>query len=187
MEKILGFGVLIAVVIAIGAYAFPASVSKTVVQQVQGISSNDVTNTNFTQIQSTGGIIISNNIADVMFRANPPLTLATASTTICAIQNVNATTTLEWYAFTTTGSTTASSIVVGTTTTAFGTSSTPFVTSQTFAANAQGTINFQGSSNNAIISPNQWITLGATNGSASGPQFYASGLCSAQVRTVTAQ
>ncbi len=181
IEKILGVAALIAIVIAVSALLHKPIDT---VHEVKGISQTDLSNTNFTQINSTGGVIISNGIADVTIRGSAPVTLATASSTVCSILSPAATTTLISFAFTTTGSTTASTLVVATSTSPSATSTTPFVASQSIAASAQGTISFVAGLNNAIIGPSIYVNVGE-NGSLGGPAFFASGSCSGRFRAVS--
>ncbi len=184
IEKILGVGILIAMVIAIALSVRPVLVNVSLPANVGGsVSSNAITNSNFSQLVSLDGVIINNKIADVVSRASVPVTLATASTSICAIQSPAATTSLVMFSFLTVGTSTSVGLVVGTTTTAFGTSSSPFIASQTVAN--QFNTAYNPTLNQGIIGPSQWITMGETG--ANGYGWYApSGTCVAEFKTLVA-
>ena len=110
--------------------------------------------------------------------------VSTATTTPCAIQNpLNATSSITNFALNiTTASTTAGTFVVGTSTTAFATTTT-MLTAQVVGANAFGTLTWEGGVNNTVIGPNQWIVVGVqgTNGTAG---FIYGGNCQATFQSV---
>ncbi len=101
--------------------------------------------------------------------------LSSATTTVCALQSPAATSTLAWAAVLfSVSSTTASTVTLATSTSAFAT--TTLLTSTSIAANAQGYINFQGSSAN-VLAPNTWVVVGMAGGTGT---FSPTGTCQAE-------
>lgn len=102
------------------------------------------------------------------------------TTTPCAILNplsaslalgnaATATGTIQSFAFTVTAPTsTAVTWAIGTSTTPYATSSS--MTTGVVAAGTQGTITYDGTSNNNILAPGQYIVVGTTNGTAAFSQ-----------------
>lgn len=100
-----------------------------------------------------------------------------ATTTPCSIQNGNATTSLAYFSMQiTTGTSTASTFDVSTSTTAFATSST-LVSSHAVGSGAQTTLSwFASGAQNAIVAPNEWVIF-KTNEAGLGGYTYT-GTCS---------
>lgn len=95
--------------------------------------------------------------------AGPRTAFTAATTTPCAIQNpLNATSTIVAFSMNvTTGPAAAANIVVGTSTSAFGTSTG--MLSSTVNTGAQATLTWDPPVNAGVIAPNAWIVAG-TNG-----------------------
>lgn len=179
-------GVLIAIVLAVGLHSFSSEPKLGATISVVPQPTSETT-----LYTAIGGNSVNNGgIIDQGIRIPiTAATLATASTSLCAIQSPTSTTTIVSFSLNiTTASTSLVALVIGTTTTAFGTSSTPFVASQTVATNSLATIDFDPALNNGIVGPNQWVTVG-TNGppgsslTAPAATFY-SGTCNAVFRSV---
>lgn len=109
--------------------------------------------------------------------------LVAATTTPCAIQNpLNATSTYSSSFNVTTATSSAGIFDIGTSTTAFATSSAG--SAQTIAANTQNTLSYAGSSGSGgnIIGPSAWILYGMNTGSVSYGYTYG-GTCQATFKT----
>lgn len=109
--------------------------------------------------------------------------MVSASTTVCAIANpFNATSTVSSFAMNiTTGTTTATSYAIGTSTTAFATTTT--METAPVASGAQATITWDPGVNNSVIGPGQFIVVGNAVGQVFYP-FAAAGTCSATFQSV---
>jgi len=109
--------------------------------------------------------------------------LATATTTVCALQSPNATTTLEGAPEITllTSSTTASVVTIAEATNAFAT--TTSIGSAAVGANAQATITASSTATlgKNVISPQNWIVVGMQGGTGT---FSPTGGCVAAFRSV---
>ncbi len=129
-------------------------------------------------INSTGGFVGGGLVT------NTPTvsTMATATTTPCAIQSpTTASSTLERATFNVTTSTsTAGLVTIATSTTAFATTS--LATSATIAANAQGTVNYHPPvTNAAVIAPGSYVVFSVANVPYG---FTYGGTCSATFQTI---
>lgn len=155
-NKNLTIGVVIAILIAVGGYFFP---------QVHALfggiqSGTDISTTNFTTLsvqngESNGGL----------YTTAARITMAQGTTTVCAIQSPNATSTLtEASALFTTSSTTGSTVTLAKATTAFAT--TTSLGSASIAAGAQGTVIASSTPSSValdpaqVFSPNTWFVVG---------------------------
>lgn len=110
-------------------------------------------------------------------------TLVAATTTPCSIQNpLNATSTYSSTLNATVATSSAGIFDVGTSTTAFATSS--LGSAQTIAANTQGTLSYAGSSGSGgnIIGPLGWVVYGMNTGSVSYGYTYG-GTCQATFKS----
>lgn len=120
---------------------------------------------------SVGGLQMYS--ADVAMRA--------ATTTLCAIQAPASTSTLRFAGFTiTTGTSTAATIDIGTSTTAFATT-TNLSAANSVASGAQGSSYWQpvgGAVRDSTMAPNEWVVF-KTAGAGLGGYTYT-GTCSAQ-------
>lgn len=163
----LTIGVLIAIVIAIGAYLSPQT--RAVFGAVQ--SGVDVSTTNYTTISSANGI--SNG--GIFTTAARTAALNQATTTVCAIQGPNATTSTSASLLLSVSSTTASTVTIAVGATAFAT--TTFLTSQAVSANAQATVLAMAtSSTNWVVPPLNWVVFGMSGGVGT---FSPTGVCQA--------
>lgn len=184
-------------IIAVGAYFFP-SVTQTIVQQTGlGAVTPSTTNAQYatestgapifvlgnavTGPNSTGATNYTGFIESIGYRA----AATSGTTTPCAIQNpTGATSTIESAGFmVTTSTSTAMTWVIGTTTSAFATSSN--LTSGTFATNAQALLTYDASSNTNVIGPTGWIVFGsgATVGIGTGGVIFQ-GICQATFQSI---
>jgi hypothetical protein len=170
LQKYLVAGVAL---IAVLGLFFPRVVTK-----LSGIQSGtDVTTTNFTTLSvsngfSTGGI----------FNTGARIAFTTATTTVCAIQSPNATSTLVYgSAMFTVSSTSASTVNMARATTAFAT--TTSLGNGIFAANAQGTViasttpSSVATDGSQVFPPSTWFVVGMTGGTGT---FSPTGYCSAE-------
>lgn len=161
INKLIGGVAVLALVIAGVAVSKPAQVVEKTIQ-AGAVASPDIMSPYF----SFGGL---------KHWAGRTDSLTQATTTVCAIQSPAATSTLAWAGVLfKVSSTTASTVTLATSTTAFAT--TTLLTSTTIAANAQGYINFQGSSAN-VLAPNTWVVVGMAGGTGT---FSPSGTCQAE-------
>ena len=110
------------------------------------------------------------------------------TTTPCAFQNVNATSTIVSLSFNiTVGTSTAATFAIGTTTTnsAFATSTS--IASPGVAASAQRSFNWDGSNDNSELAPNQWVVFGTTGtitGVTGSNGYVFGGTCQMVVQTI---
>lgn len=176
-NKNLTIGLLITLVIAVCGLFFPKIVTK-----FAGIQSGvDVTTTNFTTLsvqngESNGGL----------YTTAARVLMATGTTTVCAIQSPNATSTLtEGSALFTVSSTSASTVQLAKATTAFAT--TTSLGQGIFAANAQGTViasttpSLVATDGSQVFSPNTWFVVGMTGGQGT---FSPTGVCTAEFQVM---
>ena len=179
-NKNLTIGLLITLVIAVLGVFTPFGQ-----KAVKGFSSvqsgTDVTTTNFTTISSANGISVGG-----VFTTAAHIALTQGTTTVCAIQSPNATSTMTMGAVLfTTGTTTASTVTMAKATSAYAT--TTSLGSAALAANAQGT--FIASSTpvgatvdgSAVFGPNQWFVVGMAGGTGT---FSPVGVCSAEFQVL---
>lgn len=104
-----------------------------------------------------------------------------ATTTPCVLPLPAATTTLQTYSFNiTTGTSSAGSFVMGTSTTPYSTSTTPILSAFSVPAGGQATAMADPTSN-GVLSPSLNLVLGMTNGSAVSYGYTYTGTCSAVV------
>ena len=112
--------------------------------------------------------------------AQPKPAFGTATNYPCVIP-VSATSSIEHFSFQVqTPTSSAATIVVGTTTSATATSSTPFATF-VVPANATYTFTWNGGVNNDVASPNSYVVAGMTNGSAVSYGYTYGGYCGAVI------
>jgi hypothetical protein len=115
----------------------------------------------------------------------PPKALVAATTTPCAIQNPSSTasSSIVWFgANLSTATSTAGSYVVGTSTTAFATTTTMIGITAIGAGNTP-TITWDPGVNNSVLGPSQWIVFGiAATGSVNYGYTYG-GTCAAEFLT----
>lgn len=96
--------------------------------------------------------------------AYPREAMVQATTTPCAIAIPNSTSSITHFALTVNAATgTNETFVIGTSTTPYATSSTPFQT-VTVSANNTPTFSYEGTSNADIASPRTYITVGTAAG-----------------------
>lgn len=132
-------------------------------------------------ISLTGSLTIGadnngNGVTDTASRK----TLTAATTTPCAILSPAATSTIVSTAFNATVSTSSLGFfTLATSTTPYATTS--LVSTMTLAANAEGTLNWDGGANNALIAPNTYLVYGV-QGVAYGYTY--GGTCNAVFRSV---
>lgn len=159
---------LIAVaIIAVGGFFFPRT-SQPFGSVQSGV---DVTTTSFTTLSSANGI--SNG--GIFTTAVRSAALTQATTTPCAIQGPNATSTVASASLLlTVSSSTASVITIATGANAFAT--TTLLGSGSIAANAMGTIFAAGTSTQAVLAPSQWVVFGMSGGIGT---FSPTGVCEA--------
>lgn len=155
-------GTLIAVVIAIGGYAYPEA--QTVVREVQVGS-------------------VTGPDAYLPYTANNDLQtfsetrkLATATTTVCAVKSPGATSTLAFGGVRLdVSSTTASTVTLAKASTAFAT--TTALGFATVSANAQAAVVATSTADSFVFAPNTYFVVGMAGGTGT---FSPSGSCSAQ-------
>jgi hypothetical protein len=110
--------------------------------------------------------------------AQPKNAFVAATTTPCVIANSTATTSLTHFALNiTTGTSSAGTIVIGTSTSPYATSTTPFATI-TVAAGAQIVYTWNGGVNNDLVYPKTYIVAGMTTASAVNYGYTYIGTCS---------
>lgn len=113
--------------------------------------------------------------------AQPSNPLSVASTTPCAIAGSSSTSSLQHFSLNiTTSTSSAGTLVVGTSTSAYATSTSPFATI-VVAANSQYLYTWNGGVNNDQIYPNTFVTAGMTNGSTVSYGYTYGGTCSAVI------
>lgn len=119
-------------------------------------------------------------------QAGQRFVLASPSQFPCVIANpYSSTSTISSFSISiATGSTTATALVMGTTTSAIATSTTPFITS-TVAAGATPVYSFDGGLNNSAIGPGQFIVVGTNGGGALTTGVQYTGVCSATFQSAT--
>ena len=109
--------------------------------------------------------------------AQPVIAITQATTTPCATP-VSATSSIQHWAMTvTTGTSSAGTIAVGTSTSPYATSTKPFATF-VIGANSQNTFTWNAGVNNDVASPGTYIVAGMTNGSAVSYGYTYGGTCS---------
>lgn len=174
-NKKLTIGLLITLVIAIGGLFFPK------IQKGFGAISNgvDVGTTNYTSIsvqngESNGGL----------FTTASRITMAQATSTVCAIQSPNATSTLtEGSALFTVSSSSASTVFLAKAASAFAT--TTSLGQANLAANQQGTLIASTTPSSVtvdgaqVFAPLQWFVV-AMSGGTGGQSFTPTGICTAE-------
>jgi len=112
--------------------------------------------------------------------AQPKPAFGVATNYPCVIP-VSATSSIEHFSFQVTAPTSsAATLVVGTTTSATATSTTPFATF-VVPANATYTFTWNGGVNNDVASPNTYVVAGMTNGSAVSYGYTYGGYCGAVI------
>lgn len=111
------------------------------------------------------------------------MAIVSASTTPCAILNpFNATSTVMNFVMNvTTATSTGTSFAIGTSTTAFAT--TTSMETAGLASNAQGTITWDPGLNNSVIGPGQYVVAGNATGQVFYP-FAVGGFCQATFQSV---
>jgi hypothetical protein len=169
-NKSLTIGLLITLVIAVCAIFVSFSHNVKLAGSVApGV---DISTTNFTSISSSNGIANGG----VYTTAARTSSMTAATTTVCAIQGPNATTSIvNASALFTVSSTTASTVTIGAASTAYAT--TTFLASGSIAANAQGTIYASAtSSTNFVLAPNGYVVVGMAGGTGT---FSPTGVCTA--------
>lgn len=159
-------------IIAFGGYLYPHLNNKSGSTQSQ----SDITTSNFTTVSAQNGM----SLGGIFITPTRITTLTQATTTVCAIQSPNATTSLmNASLLETVSSTTASTITLATSTTAFATTS--LITTATIGAGAQGQLTFDGGSNNTVVSPNTWLVFGQSGGIGT---FSPTGVCSVLLESI---
>ena len=140
-------------------------------------SGTDVTTTNFTTLAVQNGMANGG-----LWTTAARVAMITATTTVCAIQSPNATSTLtEASALFTVSSTTASTVYLAKATTAFAT--TTSLGYAALAANAQGTLFASTTPSSVtvdgaqIFAPSTWFVVGMTGGTGT---FSPTGVCTAE-------
>ena len=116
--------------------------------------------------------------------AQPVNTLTAATTTPCVVvAPTSATTSIQHFSLNiTTGTSSAGTIVIGTSTSPYSTSTSPFAT-VVVAANSQIVYTWNGGVNNDQVYPGTYIVAGMTNGSAVSYGYTYGGTCSTVLRT----
>lgn len=124
----------------------------------------------------------SNTGAGNLNIAGQRVAINTASTTVCAIQNpLGVTSTIMGVYVSITGATSsAATYGLGTTTTQYGTSTN--MTTQTIGASSQGIITWDPGTDNSLIGPNAWFTVGNAPTGVFYP-YAASGFCGMTVES----
>lgn len=206
MNKTLVYGViLIAIVIALGGYFFPQVQAAFGAVTPSTTTGQYATESTGAPLWVLGNALIGPNSTGAtgyvgyISTIGSRIAATSGSTTPCAIPNPlgaalaagNATTatgTIQSFAFTVTAPTsTAVTWVVGTSTTAYATSSS--LVTGTVAAGTQSTITYDGLSNNNIIGPGQFIVVGTGNGTTGvGPNtggVIFGGFCQATVESAS--
>lgn len=199
-EKILGIGVLIAIVIAVGAYVHKSEIVREIVN-AGAVATTDITASNFTEVTASNGMLISAGgltvtaggissagVTETMARSAFAYTVSTATGTICSLASPAATSTLVSATVNiTTASSTVEQIVIAKGSTAFATT-TALTSAQQVPAS--GMYAFAASSSPSgggigyIIAPSTYINVSdVTTGSGVGPN-YPTGVCTAVFRTV---
>lgn len=176
IEKLLGLGVLIAIIVAVLGINLPGvdkSLGATVTQIAQP-SSDTTTFTNLLALSVNNG-----GITDTGVRV-----AATAATTSpCSIQNPSATATTSLvYASAnfTVSSTTASVVTIGSGTNSNAT--TTFLASVSIAANAQGSVAYYSTTSvTSLIAPNAFVNFGMQGGTGT---FSPTATCEAKFRSI---
>lgn len=172
-NKTLSIGVLVAIVLAIGGFFFPQA--KGAFGSTQ--SQTDVTTTNYTTLSATNGI----SLGGIFVTPTRITALTQATTTVCAIQSPNATTSIMSASILeTVSSTTASTITLATSSTAFATTS--LIATVAIGANAQGALTFDPGVNNSTVSPNTWLVFGQSGGTGT---FSPTGTCQALLEVIS--
>lgn len=181
MNKTLVYGgILIAIVLALGGYFFPQVQAAFGAVTPSTTTGQYATESTGAPLWVLGNALIGPNSTGATgytgYIATQGARIAATSgtTTPCAILNplgaslalgnaATATGTIQSFAFTVTAPTsTAVTWVVGTSTTPYATSSS--MTTVTVAAGTQSTITYDGTSNNNVISPGQYIVVGTGGG-----------------------
>lgn len=151
MNKKIAIGIVLVAIVAIGAFLVFHKTPKSGSTQSQ----SDVTTSNFTTVSAQNGM----SLGGIFITPTRITALAQATTTPCAIQSPNATTTLMSAALLeTVSSTTASTITLATSTTAFATTS--LITTINIGAGAQGELTWDAGANNSTVSPSTWVVFG---------------------------
>lgn len=172
MNKKFAIGIVLVAIVAIGAFLVFHKTPKPGSTQSQ----TDITTSNFTTVSAANGM----SLGGIFITPTRVTALTQATTTPCAIQSPNATTTLMSAALVeTVSSTTASTITLATSTTAFATTS--LITTATIGANAQGELTWDAGANNSTISPNTWLVFGQSGGNGT---FSPTGVCTALLEVI---
>jgi hypothetical protein len=175
-NKNLTIGLLITLVIAVCGLFFPKVVGKF------GAISNGVDGgtTNFTSLSVQNGVSVGG-----LFTTATRVAMATGTTTVCAIQSPNATTTLtEASALFTVSSASASTVYLAKATTAFAT--TTSLGFAALAAGAQGTVIASTTPSSVtvdgaqVFAPNSWFVVGMTGLTTYSP----TGVCTAEFQVM---
>lgn len=169
-NKKIWVALIVVAIIAIGGYSFP-TFQKTTEKGLGAVAAPTTNLPSMGVVQLGLGTGCGDNFSTCL---GPNLigggqVMAQATTTICAIQSPNATTTLTEFGIDfTTSSTTASVVTIAKAANAFATT-TQIGNNLAIAANAEAS--FQASStaaqlatNNTIIAPNNWIVVGMAGG-----------------------
>lgn len=160
-KKLLTAGVIVAIAFSLFSVMKPARVVERTIQ-AGSVSSPDIMSPYF----SFGGL---------KHWAGRTDSLTQATTTVCAIQSPAATSTLAWAGVLfKVSSTTASIVTLATSTSPYAT--TTLLIANNIGANAQGYVNFQGSSAN-VLAPNTWVVVGMAGGTGT---FSPTGTCQAE-------
>lgn len=158
INKLIGGIAVLALVVAIVAISRPAQISQKTIQS-GAVASPDIISPYF----SFGGLKHWAGRTDSMTQA---------TTTVCAIQSPAATSTLAWASVLfKVSSTTASIVTLATSTSPYAT--TTLLIANNIGANAQGYVNFHGSSAN-VLAPNTWVVVGMQGGTGT---FSPTGTC----------
>lgn len=159
-------------IIALGGYLYPHLNNKPGSTQSQ----SDITTSNFTSVSAQNGL----SLGGIFITPTRITALTQATTTVCAIQSPNATTTIMSASLLeTVSSTTASTITLATSTTAFATTS--LITTAAIGANAQGVLTWDSGANNGTVSPNTWLVFGQSGGTGT---FSPTGVCSVLLQSI---
>ena len=140
-------------------------------------SGTDITTTNYTTASFTNGYSVGGIFMTAL--RNPSLTQAT--TTVCAIQSPNATTTVQDASlFLTVSSTTASTVTIASASTPYAT--TTYLGSFAVAANAQAALLAAATSSmNFVLGPSQYVVFGMAGGTGT---FSPAGVCEAVFQVI---
>jgi len=168
MNKNVIIGIVLVAVVAIGAFLFSHSAPKSGGVQ----ATTDITTSNFTTLASANGI--SNG---GVYITAARISMTQGTTTPCAIQSPNATTSLQSAsALFTVASSTTNVITIATSTNAFATTSLGVTAN--IASGAQGTINFAGT-NASVLAPSTWVVVGMAGGLGGASLNVPVGVCTA--------